>query len=117
MARITLDQIKALSPKIDRAKIEATTDEDILRQMSADGEEPSEQPSDYIEEVPPAQIRQQLQMTQVELARVLQIPVSTLRNWEQGRVRIDPAARALFRILKKDPEHALSALQPERRAS
>ena len=31
-------------------------------------------------------------------------------------VRVDPAARALFRILSRDPKHALKALQPERKA-
>jgi putative transcriptional regulator len=54
-------------------------------------------------------------MTQVEFAEVLRIPVATLRNWEQGRVRIDPAARALFRILNRDPKHALKALWPGRK--
>ena len=117
MARMTLDQIKASAPKINRAKIDATTDEDIIRHMIEDGEDPKERLSNYIEEVPPGDIRLKLQMTQVEFARVLQIPVSTLRNWEQGRVRIDPAARALFRILKKDPEYALKALQPNQKAS
>ena len=117
MARMTLDQIKASAPKINRAKIDATTDEDIIRHMIEDGEDPKERLSNYIEEVPPGDIRLQLQMTQVEFARILQIPVSTLRNWEQGRVRIDPAARALFRILKKDPEYALKALQPNQKVS
>jgi putative transcriptional regulator len=55
-------------------------------------------------------------MTQVEFAKILQIPVASLRNWEQGRVRIDPAARALFRILSRDPHHALIALEPDRKA-
>ena len=117
MARMTLDQIKASVPKINRTKIDATTDEDIIRHMIEDGEDPKERLSNYIEEVPPGDIRLQLQMTQVEFARILQIPVSTLRNWEQGRVRIDPAARALFRILKRDPEYALKALQPNQKAS
>ena len=117
MVRMTLEEIKDAKPKIDRSKIEATTEEDILKHMKEDGEDPQAQFIDFIEELPPNKIREQLQMTQVEFARVLQIPVSTLRNWEQGRVRIDPAARALFRILKKDPEHALKALRPERKAS
>jgi len=56
-------------------------------------------------------------MTQVEFAKTLRIPVATLRNWEQGRVGIDPAARALFRILSRDPKHALKALAPDRKAS
>ena len=116
MARMTLDQIKASKPKVNRAKIAATGEEDIARHMREDGEDPGAAPGAFIEDVPPAQIRERIGMTQVEFANVLRIPVATLRNWEQGRVRIDPAARALFRILNRDPKHALKALKSERKA-
>jgi putative transcriptional regulator len=84
--------------------------------MREDGEDPGAAPGTFVEDVPPAQIREHMGMTQVEFAEALRIPVATLRNWEQGRVRIDPAARALFRILNRDPKHALKALQPRRKA-
>jgi putative transcriptional regulator len=116
MARMTLDQIKASKPKVDRAKIAATSEDDIARHMREDGEDPGAAPGAFVEDVPPAQIREHMGMTQVEFAEALRIPVATLRNWEQGRVRIDPAARALFRILNRDPKHALKALQPTRKA-
>jgi putative transcriptional regulator len=80
--------------------------------MREDGEDPGAAPGTFVEDVPPAQIREHMGMTQVEFAEALRIPVATLRNWEQGRVRIDPAARALFRIINRDPKHALKALQP-----
>ena len=115
MARMTLDQIKASKPKVDRAKIAATSEEDIARHMREDGEDPGAAPGTFVEDLPPAQIREHMGMTQVEFAEVLRIPVATLRNWEQGRVRIDPAARALFRILNRDPKHALKALWPGRK--
>lgn len=116
MARMTLDQIKASKPKVDHAKIGATSEEDIARHMREDGEDPHAATGTFIEDLPPARIREHIGMTQVEFARTLRIPVATLRNWEQGRVRVDPAARALFRILSRDPKHALKALQPERKA-
>ena len=116
MARMTLDQIKASKPKVNRAKIAATNEEDIARHMREDGEDPGAAPGTFVEDVPPAQIREHMGMTQVEFAEALRIPVATLRNWEQGRVRIDPAARALFRILNRDPKHALKALKSERKA-
>jgi putative transcriptional regulator len=115
MARMTLDQIKASKPKVNRAKIAATSEEDIARHMREDGEDPGAAPGTFVEDVPPAQIREHMGMTQVEFAEALRIPVATLRNWEQGRVRIDPAARALFRILNRDPKHALKALWPGRK--
>lgn len=116
MARMTLDQIKASKPKVDRTKIAATSEEDIARHMREDGEDPGAAPRTFVEDVPPAQIREHMGMTQVEFAEALRIPVATLRNWEQGRVRIDPAARALFRILNRDPKHALKALGADRKA-
>lgn len=110
MARMTLEQIRASKPKVDRAKVLATRDADIAKHMRQDGEDPNAILGPVIEEVPPAHIREQIGMTQVEFAKTLQIPVATLRNWEQGRVRIDPAARALFRILSRDPQYVLKAL-------
>ncbi len=84
MARMTLDQIKASKPKVDRAKIAATSEEDIARHMREDGENPGAAPGTFVEDVPPAQIREHMGMTQVEFAEALRIPVATLRNWEQA---------------------------------
>jgi transcriptional regulator with XRE-family HTH domain len=48
--------------------------------------------------------------TQEEFAKALRIPLPTLRNWEQGRVLPDPAARSLLTIVAKNPKAALKAL-------
>ena len=114
MARMTLEQIRASQPRADLAKVAATREADIAKHMREDGEDPDAVLGPMIEDVPPAHIREQIGMTQVEFAKTLRIPVATLRNWEQGRVRIDPAARALFRILSRDPERALKALGTDR---
>lgn len=116
MVRMTLEQIRASKPKIDLTKIAATSEADIVIHMAEDGEDADPALDGFSEELPPAQIRARIGMTQVEFAKILQIPVASLRNWEQGRVRIDPAARALFRILSRDPHHALIALEPDRKA-
>ena len=116
MARMTLEQIKASSPEADRAKIDATSEEDIACQMREDGESPDAELGTFIVDLPPARIREQMGMTQAEFTRTLSIPVATLRNWEQGRVGIDPAARALFRILSRYPKHALKALALNQKA-
>jgi putative transcriptional regulator len=55
-------------------------------------------------------IRRKLALTQQQLARRLCIPLATLRDWEHGHARTDPAVQALLRILDKTPETALSAL-------
>lgn len=115
MARMTLDHIRASKPTINRAKLEATSEADIAKHMREDGEDPDAALDAFVEELPPARIREKMGMTQVEFATILRIPVGTLRNWEQGRVGIDPAARTLFRILSRDPKHVLKALAPERK--
>jgi putative transcriptional regulator len=107
---MTLDGIKAARPRIDRAKIEATTEADISLQMIEDGEDPQADLGTFVEDLQPARIRSQLGMSQIEFAAALTIPVATLRNWEQGRVPPDPAARALLRIVAREPKFALAAL-------
>lgn len=110
MARMTLEQIKAARPLIDRAMIDATTEIEIAQQMVQDGDDPQAEPGIFVEDFQPAGVRAQLGMSQTEFAAALTIPVATLRNWEQGRVSPDPAARALLRIVARDPNFALSAL-------
>ncbi len=114
MARMTLDGIKAARPRVDRARIEATTEAEVARQMVEDGGDPHADPGPFVEDVQPARIRSQLGMSQAEFAAALTIPVATLRNWEQGRVPPDPAARALLRIVAREPKFALATLNPGR---
>ena len=111
MARMTLDEIKAARPQVDRARIAATTEADIARQMAEDGENPQAELGRFVEDVQPARIRSLLGMSQTEFAAALTIPVATLRNWEQGRVPPDPAARALLRIVAREPKFALATLR------
>jgi putative transcriptional regulator len=99
-----------LKPQINRGKIDATTEADIRRQMIEDGQKPGGSLSDFAPVIPPQILRKQLGMTQPEFAKALRIPLSTLRNWEQGRVLPDPAARSLLTIVARNPKAALKAL-------
>ena len=49
-------------------------------------------------------IRRSLGLTQEEFAIRYQIPVGTLRDWEQGRTEPDQPARAYLKIIALDPE-------------
>ena len=60
MARMTLDEIKAASPQIDRARIEATTEAEIVVQMGQDGEDPNADLGSFREDWRPARIREGL---------------------------------------------------------
>ena len=107
--RRTMESIRRLKPRINRAKIDATTAADIRRQMREDDQNDADL-AGFAPVIPPRLLRKQLGMTQDEFARALRIPLSTLRNWEQGRVLPDPAARSLLTIVAKDPKAALRAL-------
>jgi putative transcriptional regulator len=109
VVRKSLKEIKAGKPKFDTERFNATTEEDIRRHMIEDGENP-----DHVvraEDIhTPQVIRKRLGMTQEQFARALRIPLATLRNWEQGRNAIDPAARSLLIVLARDPEKVLATL-------
>ncbi len=111
VVRTTLEQIRATGGgRVDLAKLAATTEEDIRQHMVEDGEDPDASLPDY-QTLPDVQaIRERLRMSQEAFARTIGVPVATVRNWEQHRTGIAPAARALLWILIREPEAALRAL-------
>jgi len=56
------------------------------------------------------QIRALTQLSQSRFARLLDVDVGTLRNWEQGRRQPTGPAKALLRAIKNDPKNVLKAL-------
>jgi putative transcriptional regulator len=59
-------------------------------------------------------IRRALGISQEDFAARYHIPIGTLRDWEQGRVAPDQAARAYLTVIARDPEGVRQALNPER---
>ena len=49
-------------------------------------------------------IRRALDLTQEEFATRYQIPLGTLRDWEQGRTEPDQPARAYLTVIARDPD-------------
>ncbi len=115
VTRMTPEQIAAADSKVDRARIEATTEDDIRRQMIEDGEDPHATPR-FGRPVLPRDLRKRLGLTQTAFASLLGIPVATLRNWEQSRFVMDPAARTLLKVIDREPDAALRALRDPRAA-
>jgi putative transcriptional regulator len=56
-------------------------------------------------------IRRALGMTQEEFATRFQIPIGTLRDWEQGRAEPDQPARAYLKVIAADAAAVQRALQ------
>ncbi len=111
--KMTLAAIMARSPDVDLSTIDATTEDDIRRQMHAEGYNPDEDISEQ-DIISPAIIRKRLGMSQRQFADAIHVPVATLQNWEQGRTLMDPSARALMTMIAREPEAALRALENRR---
>ena len=65
-------------------------------------------------EYPPLEvrrIRKKLQVSQSQFAMMIGVSKATLQNWEQGRREPDGPAKALLRIVDKNPKAVIEALQ------
>jgi putative transcriptional regulator len=64
---------------------------------------------------PIKRMRWQLGLSQVDFARRFEIPVGTLRDWEQGRSNPDRPALAYLKVIGSDPEFVARALSRRKR--
>jgi len=58
-------------------------------------------------------LRRRAQLTQIEFAARLGVPVETIRNWEQGKRAPRGPARALLAVIAHSPETVFAALSTE----
>ena len=58
-------------------------------------------------------LRRRAQLTQLEFAAKLGVPVETIRNWEQGKRAPRGPARALLAVIAHSPEMVFAALSSE----
>jgi putative transcriptional regulator len=56
-------------------------------------------------------LRRALSLTQEEFALRYQIPLGTLRDWEQGRAEPDQPARAYLKVIAGDPHRIVRLLK------
>jgi putative transcriptional regulator len=99
----------------EEARLDAMSDEEVEAAARADRDNPPLTPERLARArrvVDVAELRRRLGLTQTEFARRYQLPVGTVRDWEQGRSMPDAPARALLRAIASEPElveRALSA--------
>lgn len=115
IVRKSLNDIMQSKPDRDRSRIAATSDEDIAQQIAEDPDTAPELTLEMLTE--PANLRRRLGLSEERFAAALGIPLSTLRNWEQGLTAIDPPARSLLILVARDPEATLTALAAARAAA
>ena len=99
----------------DWREFDALTEAEV---MAAARSDPDAQPltaADLkrMKRVPQAKvIRQAFDMSQEEFAERFQIPIGTLRDWEQGRAEPDQAARSYLKVIARNPKAVRKALEP-----
>jgi len=99
--------------KTDWARLEAMTEEEIEANALSDPDNPPLTDEELARMRPapnPRRIRERLKLTQEQFAARFEIPLGTLRDWEQGAGYPDSAARTLLRVIDKDPDAVITAL-------
>ena len=91
---------------IDEARVDATTEEEIEAQIAEDEAEARRDAGRYLR-----RIRRRLGLSQEQLAERIHVSLASIRSWELGKSALAGAEQALYRILDKQPEAALSALE------
>jgi len=61
------------------------------------------------------QVRSRCGLTQAAFAKKIEVPLETVRNWEQGKRRPRGPARALLKLIDQAPDVAFAALGGKRR--
>ncbi len=106
--RMTIDKAapaKRNSGRVDPMRLDATTEEDLARQAASDEADAMQDAAKFARRV-----RKRLGLSQAEFSERIDVPLETIRNWEQGKRRPTGAAKSLLQVLDKAPEAALAAL-------
>jgi putative transcriptional regulator len=115
LVRVNVDgSTEPLSDKTDWDKVRAMTDDEVTAAAlgDPDAQPITEERLGGMKRVPRTKtIRRALHLSQQEFASRYQIPLGTLRDWEQGRCEPDQTARAYLTVIVWDPERTAKALQ------
>ena len=90
------------------------SDDDVMAAALSDPDAQPLTPADFkrMKRTPRAKIvRRALGLTQEEFSARFQIPLGTLRDWEQGAAEPDQAARSYLKVIARDPEAVRKALE------
>ncbi|MGH2617929.1 MAG: helix-turn-helix domain-containing protein [Thermomicrobiales bacterium] len=104
---------RPIEDRTDWARLEAMTEEEIEANALSDPDNPPLTPEELARMRPAPnarRIRDKLKLTQEQFSERFEIPLGTLRDWEQGVSYPDRAARTLLRVIDKDPEAVINAL-------
>ena len=104
---------RPIEDKTEWARLIAMTEEEIEEAAVADSDNPplTETELKKLRRVPnPKEIRKRLKMTQQQFAAQFGLPLGTLRDWEQGTREPDSAAKSYLRVIAKNSQAVIQAL-------
>lgn len=55
-------------------------------------------------------LRERLGLTQKQFSGMIGVSIKTMQNWEQGRREPEGPAKALLRVVEKEPQAVMNAL-------
>ncbi len=96
---------KPVAGRIDYARVDATSTRQLAAQQVQDDAAAMQDAAKYAKRV-----RLRLGLTQQAFSERIEVPLDTIRNWEQGKRSPTGAAKALLRVLDRAPDTALAAL-------
>jgi len=108
VVRVKIDPSKKSSfpsGRVDKRRLDATAEQDITRQQMADDADAMLDAARFARRV-----RKRLGLTQQQFSQRINVPLDTIRNWEQGKRYPTGAAKALLKIMDRAPEAVLFAL-------
>lgn len=106
--------VQPLEDKSDWARFDGLTEAEVTAAALTDEDNPplTDSEAARLRPIPnPKQIRKRLHMTQVQFARRFHLPLGTLRDWEQGVREPDSAAKSYLRVIARNPQAVLDALE------
>ena len=105
--------LRPIADKTDWTRLNALTETEIEAAAGADLDNPllTETELKTFRPVPnPKEIRKRLHMTQQQFAEQFELPLGTLRDWEQGTREPDSAGKSYLRVIAKNPQGVIQAL-------
>ena len=85
--------------RIDLARVDATSEAEIQQQKATDEMAAREDAIAFVRGV-----RSKLGLSQREFSEATDIPLNSIRNWEQGKRGPTGAAKTLYRLLNARPD-------------
>jgi putative transcriptional regulator len=110
---VTPDMHDQIKRSIDWTRVDAMTEDEIERDLASDPDAASPLTEAEGHAIRVQIVRKSTGLSQPRFAERFRIPLGTLRDWEQARSAPDGAAIAYLRVIERDPNAVVRALEPD----